>query len=54
MNKTQIEYNPAQSTTVGLNSLFGEAKLDRYELFPDIATSGCHVIDIIDDVCESV
>lgn len=39
VNKTQIEYNPAQSTTVGLNSLFGEAKLDRYELFPDIASS---------------
>ena len=47
VNKATSEYNPpttygtdsVSSTTVGLNGLFGEPKLDRYELFPDIATS---------------
>ena len=47
VNKSTPEYNPpttygtdaVSSSTVGLNGLFGEPKLDRYELFPDIATS---------------
>ena len=46
VNKTQVEYNPATiygadtvpAVAAGLNGLFGDTKLDRYELFPDIAT----------------